>query len=394
MYDLVGGGFHRYSVDERWLVPHFEKMLYDNALLAPAYLHAWLVTGEERYREVAEQTVDYMLRELALPEGGFASAQDADTDGVEGLTYTWTEEEGVPAELLQPFEHGRSIIRGELEPELSARLLDERDAPPAAGRDDKAIASWNGLALAALAEAGRRLDRDDLLARRAPARRVPARAAVGPGRPAPPELARRPRERPGYLDDYADVAHGLYELHVATGELRWLEESQPARAARGRAVRRRRARRLLPGRADGEQLVARKKDLDDNPTPSGNSMLAYVLLRLARIYGDDELERRAVGVLRLVHRGLDARAVRVRLGAVRPRPVPGAAARDRDHRRARTTRSPAPRSRRSTRTPSSPSARATTCRCSPASAASTGRPAVYVCERFACQAPVTDPALL
>ncbi len=108
MYDLVGGGFHRYSVDSEWLVPHFEKMLYDNALLVPPYLHAWLVTGEERYRDVAERTLDYMVRELRLEGGGFASAQDADTDGVEGLTYTWTEEEGVPAELLRPFEHGRS----------------------------------------------------------------------------------------------------------------------------------------------------------------------------------------------------------------------------------------------------------------------------------------------
>src|SRR5207247_6671728 len=104
MYDLVGGGFHRYSVDERWLVPHFEKMLYDNALLAPAYLHGWLVSGNERYREVAEETLDYLLRELRLPSGGFASSQDADTNGVEGLTYTWTEEEGGPAELLEPFE--------------------------------------------------------------------------------------------------------------------------------------------------------------------------------------------------------------------------------------------------------------------------------------------------
>src|SRR5438874_7354234 len=138
MYDLVGGGFHRYSVDEQWLVPHFEKMLYDNALLVPAYLHAWVVTGDERYRRVAEETCDYLLRDLALPHGGFASSQDADTDGVEGLTYTWTEEEGVPSELLQPFEHGRSIIRGELDRELQARLLEERAARPQPGRDDKA----------------------------------------------------------------------------------------------------------------------------------------------------------------------------------------------------------------------------------------------------------------
>ena len=129
MYDLVGGGFHRYSVDERWLVPHFEKMLYDNALLASTYLHAWVVTGEPRYRAIVEETLDYVLRELRLPDGGLASAQDADTNGVEGLTFTWTEEEGVPAELLQPFEHGRSIIRGSLDPELRARLLAERELP-------------------------------------------------------------------------------------------------------------------------------------------------------------------------------------------------------------------------------------------------------------------------
>ncbi len=123
MYDLVGGGFHRYSVDEQWLVPHFEKMLYDNALLVPAYLHGWLVTGEERYRRVVEQTVEYALRELRLDGGGFASAQDADTDGVEGLTFTWTPEEIDRRELLLPFEHGQYILRGELSDDERARLL-------------------------------------------------------------------------------------------------------------------------------------------------------------------------------------------------------------------------------------------------------------------------------
>ena len=132
MYDLVGGGFHRYSVDADWLVPHFEKMLYDNALLVPAYLHAWVVTGEERYRQVAEETCEYLLRDLALPEGGFASSQDADTEGVEGLTYTWTEAEGVPAELLRPFEHGRSIIRGDARPRAEGAPAGGALAPPAA----------------------------------------------------------------------------------------------------------------------------------------------------------------------------------------------------------------------------------------------------------------------
>src|SRR4029077_17659548 len=140
--------FHRYSVDDRWLVPHFEKMLYDNALLVTAYLHGWLLTGRERYREIVEETVEYMLRELALAEGAFASSQDADTDGVEGLTYTWTSDEvgSDVAPLLLPFEHGRSICRGELSSDQRARLLAIRGERQQPARDDKAIASWNGLA--------------------------------------------------------------------------------------------------------------------------------------------------------------------------------------------------------------------------------------------------------
>ena len=135
-YDVVGGGFHRYSVDDRWLVPHFEKMLYDNAVLASTYLHAWVVTGRERYREIVEETLGYMLRELVLPGGAFASAHDADTEGVEGLTYTWTPEEaaavGLPQDVLEPFEHGRLIVRGEIDPELRRRVLAERASRAAA----------------------------------------------------------------------------------------------------------------------------------------------------------------------------------------------------------------------------------------------------------------------
>ena len=155
MHDLVGGGFHRYSVDERWLVPHFEKMLYDNALLASLYLHAAKVFDDERYREIADRTVDYVLRELALDGGGFASAQDADTDGVEGLTFTWAPGEGAPEELLQPFEDGRFVLRGELDEPTRHRLHELRELRPKPARDDKAIASWNGLMLATLAQAGR-----------------------------------------------------------------------------------------------------------------------------------------------------------------------------------------------------------------------------------------------
>jgi uncharacterized protein len=300
LYDLVGGGFHRYSVDRQWLIPHFEKMLYDNALLVPAYLHAWVVTGDERYRVLVEQTAEYMLRELRLPEGGFASAQDADTDGVEGLTYTWTPEDDVPAELLQPFEHGRFVLRGELDHALRARLLAEREHRPQPLRDDKAVASWNGLAVASLAEAGRRLERDDLVS----AAEACAEFLLGPlstdqGRLFRTWRAGRARHA-GVLDDYADVANGLYELHVATGDLRWLQESRRLAllAVELFGDDERGGFFLTP--ADGEALVNRKKDFDDHPTPSGNSMLAYVLLRLARIWGDAELERRAVDVFRFV----------------------------------------------------------------------------------------------
>src|SRR6266542_1417300 len=306
IYDLVGGGFHRYSVDERWLVPHFEKMLYDNALLAPVYLHAWVVTGNDRYRTVAEDTLDYMLRELRLPEGGLASAQDADTDGVEGLTFTWTPEELAGAlgadrtELLQPFEDGRFVLRGELTEEERRLLFEARELRPKPASDDKAIASWNGLALAALAEAGRRFASNRLLLA---ATRL-AEYLLGPLSDGNGRLHRSFRagqaKGNGYLEDYADVANGLYELHVATGDLRWLEESRRLAllAVELFADDERGGFYLTP--ADAERLVVRKKELDDHPAPSGNSMMAYVLLRLARIWGDADLERHAVGVFRLI----------------------------------------------------------------------------------------------
>ena len=398
MYDLVGGGFHRYSVDAQWLVPHFEKMLYDNALLVPPYLHAWVLTGERRYREVVEQTVEYVLRELALEGGGFASAQDADTDGVEGLTFTWTRQEleaaiGPGRELLlQPFEHGRSVLRGGITAEERSQLLAARERRPQPARDDKAIASWNGLLLAALAEAGRRLDRGDWLDRAVSL----AGFLLGPLSDGE-RLHRTWRDGAakgtGYLDDYANVAHGLYELHVATGDPRWLAESRRLAllAADVFADPERGGFFLTP--EDAERLVARQKSLEDNPTPSGNSMLAFVLLRLARIWGDDELERLATGVLRLV------RDVAVR--------VPTAFAWSLC---ALDLHLSPPRELAVLGSPESEIARAALRRFDPNAVVAfgpaegvpllagktlvDGRPAVYVCERFACRAPVTDPAAL
>jgi uncharacterized protein len=394
LYDVVGGGFHRYSVDDRWLVPHFEKMLYDNAVLASTYLHGWLVTGRERYREVVEETLDYMLRELLLPEGALASAQDADTNGVEGLTYTWTEEEaeaaGLPRELLERFEHGRLIVRGELEPELRMRLLEERATRPQPFRDDKALASWNGLALAALAEAGYRLERADWLE----AARGVAEFLLGPLSDGDGRLLRSRRDGrasgSGFLDDYANVAYGLLELHVATGELRWLLEAHRLAllAVELFADEERGGFFLSP--ADGDERVPRTKDLQDTPVPSGNSMLAWVLLRLARIWGDEELERRAVSVFRLVAPALPRApgafawalcGLDLWLGAPREIAIAGPV----DSTVARAALAPFdPRA---------------VVAVGPSDAVPLlagkglvdGKPAVYLCERFVCKAPVTDP---
>jgi uncharacterized protein YyaL (SSP411 family) len=391
MYDLVGGGFHRYSVDRTWLVPHFEKMLYDNAQLASCYLHGFLVHGDERYRQVAEETIEYMLRELALDEGGFASAQDADTDGVEGLTFTWKRSDGVPDELLHHFEHDRFIVRGELDPELRRRLRKQREQRRKPLRDDKAIAAWNGLALAALAECGRVLEHSDWIDA---ARRL-GEFLLGPLSTAEGRLHRTWRDGvakgTGYLEDYADVANGLYELHVATGESRWLQEAHRLATLAVELHADDELGGFFATPVDGEQLVARKKEFDDHPAPSGNSMLAYVLLRLARIYGDAELERRAASALQLVA-GAVGRVpsafgwalVALDLHLSTPRELAIAGPHDSDV------------------------ARAALAVWDPRAVVAfgpdegvpllegkglvDGRPAVYVCERLACRAPVTDPA--
>jgi hypothetical protein len=387
MYDLVGGGFHRYSVEETWLVPHFEKMLYDNALLASAYLHGWVVLGEGRYRRIAQETLDYMVRELRLPEGGFASAQDADTDGVEGLTYTWAPGEGAPEELLQPFEHGRFILRGELDEETRARLFEVRQKRPQPLRDDKVVTAWNGLALAAFAEAGRRLERPDYVEVAVSlARFLRETMTREDGR-----LLRTYRggvaKIEAYLEDYANVANGLIELHWATGDLHWLEEARLVASQ---------AREFADPEHGGffvgdHGLVARRKEFDDHPTPSGNSMLAFVLLRLARIWGDDDLERAAVAVLRLARPFMERApaavphllsALDLHLSPPREIAVVGESQELRQaalagfHPNTVLAFSAEPTDR------------------IPLLAGKglvDGKPAAYVCERFACQAPVTSP---
>ena len=392
MYDVIGGGFHRYSVDEAWLVPHFEKMLYDNALLAPTYLHAWLITGEERYRRIAEETLDYMVRDLRLPEGGFASAQDADTDGVEGLTYTWTAEEleealGEPhAEWLQPFEHGRFVIRGEVPEEARARLLEVRAARPQPFRDDKVVTAWNGMALAAFAEASYRLGREDYL-------EVALGLAGFFGQiiaDRDSRLVRTYRDHvakiDGYLEDYAHVANGCIELHMATGNPAWLEEAH-------------RLAQHAQAFADPERggwfvgdhhLVARRKEFDDHPTPSGNSTMAFVALRLARIWGGDELERAAVGALRLARPLLERAptafghmlcALDLHFATPREVAVVGESA----ELRAAALKGFQPNTVFAFSTEPTDAVPLLAGR-----GLVDGSPAAYVCERFACQAPVTS----
>jgi uncharacterized protein len=392
MYDLVGGGFHRYSVDDAWLVPHFEKMLYDNALLATVYLHSWVVTGETGYRRVVEETLDYMIRELLLPEGGFASAQDADTDGVEGLTYSWTPEEveealGEPhPEWLQPFEHGRFVLRGELPEDARTRLLEVRAARPQPLRDDKVLAAWNGMALAAFAEAAQRLERTDYL--------DVALGLAGFLRGTMTEadglLRRTYRDGvakiDGYLEDYAHVANGFVELHWATGDPRWLEEARLLASHASRFADAERGGWFV----GGDDLVTRRKEFDDHPTPSGNSMMAFLMLRLGRIWGNDAFERAAAGALRLAYPYLERApaavghmlcALDLYLSAPREIAVVGDSAELR--------RAALEGWRPNTVFAFSPE---------PTDAVPLlagkglvdGRPAAYVCERFACQAPVTS----
>jgi uncharacterized protein YyaL (SSP411 family) len=391
MYDLVGGGFHRYSVDDRWLVPHFEKMLYDNALLASTYLHAWLVLGDGHYRRIVEETLDYMLRELALEGGGLASAQDADTNGVEGLTYTWEPGGEVPDELLVPWEDGRGIVRGELDAGLRDRLREVREQRPQPFRDDKAIASWNGLALAALAEAGYQLGRDDWLA----AAVAIAEFLLGQLSAADGGLLRSWRQGRtsggAYLDDYANVAYGLLELHTATGDVRWLMEARRLALLAVEQFADEENGGFFLSPAGGDARLPRMKDLDDNPTPSGNSMLAWVLLRLGRIWGDDELERLGAGVLRLVTSamtrvptGLGWALCALDLYLSPPRELAVVGPVDSELARA-ALRSFQP----NTVVAVGPS---TDVPLLEGKTLVDGKPAVYVCERFACRAPVVDPA--
>ncbi len=417
MYDQLGGGFARYSVDRGWVVPHFEKMLYDNAQLLGLYARWGGPTGER----VAAETADFMLRELRTDEGGFASALDADSEGVEGKFYAWTpaeladvlgEEDGAWAARLfevtdaGTFEHGASTLQLLADPDdheryadVRARLLAARETRVRPARDDKVVAAWNGLAISGLCDAGLLL----------------GRASTSPPRPRPGELLARLHvdadgrllrvsrdgvagRHAGVLEDHGCVASGY--LSLAAGHRRpGLADPRggPARRGAGPTSARTTAASTTPP-TDAEALVARPRDPSDNASPSGLSAMVHALSTYAALTGSGRHRQAAEEALR--HRARARRA-----GA----PVRGLVA-GRRRRRCSTARSRWPSSARpapdrdalertrpaASRVRSwwSPTTVATTSRCCVGRSPVDGRPAAYVCRNLVCERPVTDPALI
>lgn len=348
MYDQLGGGFHRYSTDGEWLVPHFEKMLYDNAQLARTYLHAWQVTGDAFFCRIAEETLDYVLREMTSPEGGFYSTQDADSEGKEGKFFIWMQDEII--RLLGP-EDGRLAagywgvtqrgnwreggpganilhVRRPLEvvaadlavaPERLAEavgrarkiLFEARESRVHPARDEKVLAEWNGLMLHAFAEAAAVLGRDDYLqAARRNARFLLTemrdssagglrlhrswKAAEGGGR----------AKLDGFLEDYGAVALGLLALYEATFELRWLQGAIGLAGEIRDRFHDEQHGGFFQTAADHEKLVVRRKDFVDSAVPAGNSLATDLLLRLARLLDQPNYLDAAIGSLRLMAEGM------------------------------------------------------------------------------------------
>jgi len=321
IYDQVGGGFSRYAVDATWTVPHFEKMLYDNALLARAYLHGWQVTGDELLRRTAEETLDWAIREMCATEGGFYSALDADSEGVEGKFYVWTLDE-LRAALGDDFDaavawfgasatgnfEGANVLesRGpeppvEVRERIRARLLEVRAERVRPGLDDKRLAAWNALMIAALAEAGAVLERADLLGAARGAAAFVLREMRTPDRRLLRTFNAGEARLNAYLEDHAFVLEALLTLYESTFEERWFAAAREiadtivdrfADPANGG---------FFSTSDDHEELVARRKDLEDAPIPSGGSAAAFGLLRLAALTGEARYEDHAVSHLRLLH---------------------------------------------------------------------------------------------
>jgi uncharacterized protein len=425
MYDQLGGGFARYSVDRAWVVPHFEKMLYDNALLLRAYAHWWRQTGASMGWRVAAETAEFCVRELRTREGGFASALDADSEvdgrSVEGAFYAWTPDQlgealgpsdgAWAAEVFEvtaqgTFEHGASTLQLRTDPDDPARLADvrgrlwearEQRARPA--RDDKVVAAWNGLMVAGLAEAGALLDRADLVRAAVDAADLLWRVHVD----ASGRLARVSRDgqvgaHAGVLEDYACVAEGYLALLAVTGDPAWLSRAETllehvlGRFADGRGG-------FFDTADDAERLVRRPQDPTDNASPSGQSAAAGALLTYAALTGSGRHREAAESALAAA-RALSAQAPRfagwglavaeAALAGPLEIAVVGAAG---DSQRAALHRvaleSPAPGAAVVAGQPDAPGVPLLRDRPLVGGAA-----AAYVCRGFVCERPVTDPEAL
>ena len=336
MYDQIGGGFHRYSVDAMWLVPHFEKMLYDNAQLSRLYLHAWQVTGNEFFRTIAEDIYDYILREMVAPEGGFYSTTDADSEGEEGKFFVWTIPEieelltdidDVPNASQIAIEYWGMTPSGNFEgsnilyvpntdevvaerlgisvAELQDALTKIKDKLYATrtqrihpGLDDKIITAWNGMMLASLAEAGRVLQRDDYLTAAERAGDFLLEELLKDGR-----LHRTYKNGVskinGYLEDYANLIDSLLELYQSTFQERWFTAAQEL-ADTVLAHFSAEDGGFFDTSDDHEKLIVRPRSLQDNATPAGNSMMTKQLLRLSAYTGDSRYDEAGRSFLRIV----------------------------------------------------------------------------------------------
>jgi hypothetical protein len=331
IFDQLGGGFHRYSVDAAWAVPHFEKMLYDNAQLAVVYLHAHQLTGDPAYRRAVELTLDYLVREMRLPDGGFASSQDADSEGVEGRYFVWTPEQvreavagpeeaalacrvfGVPEQ--GNFEAGGSVLSLAVTPDqlarelgtdpddaaqrlddLRRRLLGSRSQRVAPGRDAKVVTAWNGLALRAFAEAGTALARQDYVDIAQNCAGFLLDALVVDGRLRRSWMAGAAGVN-AFLEDVAFLGDGLLAVYEATGETSHYEGA--VGLAREIESRFRDAEGgYFDTAADAEPLLIRPRGLEDNPLPAGRSMAAQLFLRLAGLTGEERWREAAREIVR------------------------------------------------------------------------------------------------
>ncbi len=320
IYDHLGGGFARYAVDSAWQVPHFEKMLYDNGLLARAYLHGWQVLGHDRYRRACEETLDWLLREMRGPEGGFYSALDADSEGEEGRFYVWTPDEiravlDDPAPILAYYGvteagnfEGRNILHladGAAAPApegldaARAALLAARAERVWPGLDDKRLCSWNALAIGALAEAGAVLGRDDYLRAAAAC----ADFVLGTMRDPDGRLLRTYKDGRAhlnaYLEDHAFTVEALLVLYESTFEPRWFTAARELAETMIERFGDPDRGGFFSTSSDHETLIARRKEVGDHPIPAGNSAAALGLLRLAALSGEARFAELGVGVLAL-----------------------------------------------------------------------------------------------